>query len=1135
MQPRLLTPSKITAWLDCAHFLTLQHEVEAGLRTQPHSAFGDMAAMLFDKGIRHELDCLAYYEREGRTVFRVPERNAAAHESFEAWVARIGNPMADGHDVIYQMPFIHHGVRGIADFLVRADFRVGDPFRVGVPGEAVAYEPLDAKLARTAAKPGHVLQLCFYADAIAALTGRAPEHLHIWLGSGDIETIRVREVDAYWRRLTTQLDVAMGGTAPANTTPVRCKHCEFCAFSQTCEAQWRAEHALHYVAGLRTSDHEPLAAAGITNMIHLAECASEVETQIDPARFERLVRQASLQQRDVADVPPPFEHLQPSLDLSRADGFAAMPAPDDGDVFLDYEGHPFWSAKEELFFLFGLIICDGGGAWQYEARWAHTKADEGRQAGALIDWFERRRDQYPNMHVYHYNHTERSSLVRLAEEHTVGAEALQGLIDTGLFVDLYPVVTQALIVGIESYGLKHVERLAGFQRRGGIDKGAGAVVEYERFMADRLDERLSAIARYNDDDVRATLALRDWLVEQRPTGTPWRAAVITPPEASRPDIDDAATRLLERFPDTTSPEHLLGQVLGYWRREWKAVAGNLLAKAGMDPADQLADPTVIAGLEYVGQLERLGAKGRPITPSIELHFPPQPLSPKLHPRDGRRPGTVYSGPDGMMGFATVDAIDEAAGRLELVWSTKSHDLGIIPAAVVLNDHVSARPKPDALLAIANRVLDPAAHGSPSPVAMALLRRDEPRFTQGNGPVGGVFTDDVEQLRHLGLHLDGSYLPIQGPPGTGKTYTGARMVLELVLHDKRVGITAMSHQAIDNFMAGVVEAFEEAGELHRLQAIRRVPRAQPGGGAITYTIDNKQCAKADFNVVAGTTWLFAGKELQANPVDVLLIDEAGQLCLADALAASTSAHNLVLLGDPLQLPQVAQAAHPGRSGDSVLEHVLGDERTIAAHRGAFLSTTRRMHPDVSTFISEQIYEGRLRTHSSCAMQNTTMGTGLRWLQASHTGCSTESVEESSMVVRAIEGIIGKQFIDAAGKPHDITPADVMVVAPYNDQVNRLRADLDDNPITRGVEVGTVDKFQGREAPVVFFTMTASTAADIPRGADFLFSKNRLNVAISRARAIAYLVCTDELLNSRASDVESMKLIATLCAFVEQCQP
>jgi uncharacterized protein len=163
----------------------------------------------------------------------------------------------------------------------------------------------------------------------------------------------------------------------------------------------------------------------------------------------------------------------------------------------------------------------------------------------------------------------------------------------------------------------------------------------------------------------------------------------------------------------------------------------------------------------------------------------------------------------------------------------------------------------------------------------------------------------------------------------------------------------------------------------------------------------------------------------------------------------------------------------------------------------------------------------------------MGTGLRWLPAEHSGCSTVSVEESAIVVHAIAGIIGSQFVDANGEVRDITVNDVMVVAPYNDQVNRIRADLDANQATAGVSVGTVDKFQGREAPVVFFTMTASTAADIPRGADFLFSKNRLNVAVSRARAIVYLVCTEDLLNTRAGDLESMKVTSTLCAFVEQC--
>jgi uncharacterized protein len=295
--------------------------------------------------------------------------------------------------------------------------------------------------------------------------------------------------------------------------------------------------------------------------------------------------------------------------------------------------------------------------------------------------------------------------------------------------------------------------------------------------------------------------------------------------------------------------------------------------------------------------------------------------------------------------------------------------------------------------------------------------------------------------------------------------------------------------------------------------------------------NKECADPEFNLVAGTTWLFAGKDMRNSPVDVLIVDEAGQLGLPDALAASTSARNLILLGDPQQLPQVSQATHPGGAGNSVLEHVLGGEPTIASSRGVFLPVTRRMHPDVCRFISEQIYEGRLGSDPGCAVQSSVAGTGLRWLRAEHEDCSTESAVEAGIVTAQIAELIGTDWTDRDGVIRPLGVGDFMVVAPYNDQVNLLRATLDANPITAGVRVGTVDKFQGQEAPVVFFSMTTSSGDDMPRGPEFLFSRNRLNVAISRARILAYLVCTDELLNSRAKDIEAMRLISTLCAFVE----
>jgi uncharacterized protein len=316
-------------------------------------------------------------------------------------------------------------------------------------------------------------------------------------------------------------------------------------------------------------------------------------------------------------------------------------------------------------------------------------------------------------------------------------------------------------------------------------------------------------------------------------------------------------------------------------------------------------------------------------------------------------------------------------------------------------------------------------------------------------------------------------------------------------------------------------------------VRRVSNVPAVGlPHVDYTKSNKTAASSKFNLVAGTTWLFSGKDMTDSPVDVLIIDEAGQLALADALAATRSAANLVLLGDPLQLPQVAQASHPGGAGSRVLEHVLGEHATIPPERGVFLSETRRMHPDVCAFISEEIYEGRLTSHESCVKQSTEYGTGLRWLRADHSGRVTESEEEAALVHDEVRRLIGSDWTDQDGATRPLTVDDVLVVAPYNDQVAMVRARLDDDPLTRGVAVGTVDKFQGREAAVVFFTMTTSTAADISRSGEFLFSRNRFNVAVSRARCLAYLVCTEDLLNSRGRTLEEMRLLSTICAFVER---
>ena len=1115
MTQRFITPSKITAWLDCAHYLTLKNQLEDETREAPHGGLSAFARLLMDKGMQHEKDCLSDYKTKKPTVFEVPAREP--HEPFTTWTARVGNPMADGHDVIYQMPLMHDGIRGIADFLVKVVDEDG----------LTTYEPVDAKLSRKEAKPGHVLQLCFYADAIEAMTTRRPRQMHLWLGSGATETLRIEDFAAYWRRLRGQLKAVLD-REPLSvlTRPEPCDHCAFCEFADICDAQWRQEDSLHYVAGLRSGDRPTLEAAGISTLAALAQHSGAV-TGLRPERLVRLTKQASLQYEAVEGELPPYEAIDAGEDPVWGRGFETLPEPDDGDVFLDFEGHPFWTAAEGLFFLFGLIAQEVDGSWGYVTWWAHTPEEETTATAALIAYLAERRTEHPGMHIYHYNHTERSALTALAEGRGVGEVALAHLVDTDAFIDLYLVVRNAVQVGAESYGLKVVERLAQYERGHDIDQGAGAVLEYERFMKDGATQALDRIAAYNEDDVRATRALREWLVAERPEGLAWRSAELAQAE-DRPEPDEHVTALHAFGTDTA--EHLLGDILGYWRREYLAYLAPKLAACGAELDDVLKMPDAIGDLKVVGPCERIDKRGKPLTgQGMRFTFPPQDTS--AFKGDDK---LLFARGDEKPGYSKLDRLDLEARELDLTWSDANSEIGIVPRVIVRDDWVRPNPKPESLAELAARMLDPA--GPPAnPVSLALLRRDLPAFVADGGPKPGVFTDGLEEMLAWATQLDRTCVAIQGPPGTGKTFRGAHLIHRLILAGKRVGITAFSHHAIDNLLEATVQLFRDSNDLEHLRAVRKNKTPSSGGiSVVKYTENNKKAAQGEFNLVAGTSWLFAGDPMFEAPVDVLLIDEAGQLSLADALAASRSAHNLILLGDPLQLPQVAQASHPRGSGASVLEHILGEDRTMPTDRGVFLTETRRMHPDVCTFISEEIYESRLTSHPSCAVQDTEIGTGLRWLRATHTGRVTESPEEAAQIFDAVASLIGKTWTDQHGATKPLGTADILVVAPYNDQVKRLRALLDDDPRTRGVAVGTVDKFQGRQAAVIFFTMTTSSASDMHRSADFLFSRNRLNVAISRARCLAYLVCTEELLNSRGRDVEEMRLISTLCAFVEQCE-
>jgi len=406
---------------------------------------------------------------------------------------------------------------------------------------------------------------------------------------------------------------------------------------------------------------------------------------------------------------------------------------------------------------------------------------------------------------------------------------------------------------------------------------------------------------------------------------------------------------------------------------------------------------------------------------------------------------------------------------------------------------------------------------------AVLRREPPRMSSGS------LGEDIPALVSATLGLDHSVLPVQGPPGTGKTFRGARMVIAALKAGHRVGITAPSHAAIHNFLRDIEACAVKQGRT--FTGIYKGEGYDSLHGLVDQTDANDKVT-ADHQLVAGTAWLFARPE-HREAFRLVFIDEAGQFALANAAAISLAAESLVLLGDPQQLPQVTQSDHPEGSGASVLEHFLDGASTIAPEKGVLLTESWRMHPDVCAFVSEQSYDSRLHSRPDCALRRVEApvgaisGVGLRALAVEHQGRSQASPEEADAIATACRDLlVGATVTDDEEKTARLVAGDILVVAPYNLAVRTIRDRVPD-----GVRVGTVDRFQGQQAPVVFYAMTSSAGEEVPRGIDFLFDAHRLNVAISRAECLAILVHSPRLLDADCRTLNAMELVDGVCRFVE----
>jgi predicted RecB family nuclease len=945
-----------------------------------------------------------------------------------------------------------------------------------------------------------VFQMCFYSEGVRWIQGSMPERMHVVLGNHERETLRVADFLAYYHRVRERFVSAV--EAGIDVYPLPVSYCDRCDFLVRCEARWRADDHLSLVARMRRDQTRRFEAEGIRTVDELARAGDEARPPSMPPRtFETLRDQAAMQVAARAGG-----HAWKVLPPEPARGFELLPPPTGGDLFFDIEGDPFWEPARGLEYLWGIV--DTGGT--FKPFWAHDRGQERRAVEGVVDLIRERRAAHPAMHVYHYAAYEITALRRLTCEYGTREEELDDLLRGEVFVDLYKVVSQGLRLSHERYGLKQVETFY-FERQADLRAGDDSILLYEEYLEKHDPAVLDAIAAYNEEDSLSTVGLRNWLLTVRPGPVP-------PPEEREPreppadaaETEELRAALLAGLPDdhhdiaeADRPRWLLAQLLLYHRREEKPVWWAFFARIGLTSEElQERDSDAIGGLEQAGP--PIGSGESLVWP---FTFPEQ----QHHLGEG---ADVYDpatgGPAGH-----IDALDEEEGTLRLRRGPSLEDVPL-PAALIPGGPYRTPEQRAALRRVARSVLQ--GNESYSASKSILVREPFP---------AALPQDDLEAVKELVAGLDGRHLVIQGPPGSGKTYTGARLIVRLMQLGRRVGLTAQSHKAIHNLIDEVERAAREEG--FEFRGLKKGDSYE--GAFVTTSGSQADFASPDDDVLllAGTAWLFSREDME-GVVDTLFVDEAGQVSFADALAVGTCARNVVLLGDPQQLAQVSQGIHPPGAQASVLEHLLGGADTVPPDRGLFLSRTWRMHPDVCRFISETSYEGRLHSVPECERQRIDSpglsGTGLRWLPVEHEGNRGSSPEEAEVIAGELERLIGGSYADRDGRQHRLGWDDVLVVTPYNAQVRCLSKRLG-----RRARVGTVDKFQGQEAPVVFFSMATSSGDDLPRNLEFLFSRNRLNVAISRAQSMAVLVASPQLLEIRCRTIEQMRMVNALCRFVE----
>ncbi|MGJ6122876.1 TM0106 family RecB-like putative nuclease [Mycolicibacterium sp. Y3] len=1100
----IYSASDLAAAARCEYALLRSFDAQLG-RGPKVSAADELLARTAALGHDHEQRHLEELRTEdtvtviGRPPYTVAGLTAAAEQTMAAVERRA--------PAIYQAAMFDGRFAGFADFLHLESGPAGQRYRLR-----------DTKLSRSV-KVEALLQLAAYADALTTAGVPVAAEVELVLGDGAVSRYQVDELLPVYlpRRAALQrlLDEHLAGDRPVSWADEQVRACFRCP---ECSVQVKETDDLLLVAGMRTSQRARLIDAGIGTVHQLAAHEGAVP-ELSKRTVTTLTAQARLQIAERIDGKPPFEVVD-------AQPLMVLPDADKGDLFFDFEGDPLWTVNGRdwgLEYLWGVLTV----ADEFTPFWAHDREAERRALVDFLAMVRKRLKRYPKMHIYHYAAYEKSTLLRLAGRYGVGENEVDDLLRNGILVDLYPLVRKSIRVGTESYSIKYLEPLymGGELRDGEVTNAADSITQYARYCAlrdegdaDEAANVLKEIEDYNRYDCRSTRRLRDWLVARAiESSVPPRGPQPLRDTAAQDEVKvaDALDRTLMKFAgdgiEERTPEQtavaMVAAARGFHKREDKPFWWAHFDRVN-NPVDEWSDNSDVFVAERAEVVN-------------DWHQPPKARKPQRHVRltgelangglahdmyalyDPPAPAGLTDDPDRRaFGSVAVLECDDPEVPTAVVICEREPKGGStfdqLPFALTPGPPINTKPLQESIADTAAAV-GAGLPDLPADAVTDILLRRAPRMV-GGGPLprtGDVAADMGTAL----LALDSSYLAVHGPPGTGKTFTSAKVIERLVNgHGWRVGVVAQSHAVVENLFRDVIAAGVDGARVGK-----KVNTVNSGWTALTnpefagFIANNEGC------VVGGTGWDFANaNKIPRRALDLLVIEEAGQYSLANTIAVAPSARNLMLLGDPQQLPQVSQGTHPEPVDGSALGWLVDGHHTLPEERGYFLDYSFRMHPAVCGPISRLSYDGRLRAREEVSGARHLEGVtpGVRVLTVDHDGNSTDSPEEAQAIVAEITALLGTPWTDEHGTVA-LAAQHVLVVTPYNAQVVTLRRALDTAGLAE-VEVGTVDKFQGRQAPVVFISMATSSAEEAPRGVSFLFNRNRLNVAVSRAKYTAFIV-------------------------------